>query len=68
VLTTSGNTDQPVYYLGLAKRNGATETGDVRFEERDDPAHHPPGRRDHPRFRYLRVRLGPVGLPRHQRG
>ncbi len=25
-LTTSGNTDQLVYHLGLAKKNGATET------------------------------------------
>jgi 4-carboxymuconolactone decarboxylase len=25
-LTTSGNTDQLVYHLGLAKQNGATET------------------------------------------
>ena len=35
-LTTSGNTDQLVYHLGLAKDNGATEAGTDRGD-------HPPG-------------------------
>ena len=40
---------------------------DVRVEERDRPDHHRPDRRRHQAGRRLRLRLGPVALPRHRR-
>ena len=41
-------------------------TGDVRFEERPDPVDRRAHRRRRPHRRGLRLRLGPVALPRHR--
>ena len=40
--------------------------GDVRVEEPTRPDDHRTHRRDHPARRHLRLRLGPVALPRHR--
>ena len=42
--------------------------GDVRVEDRDDPTIVEPTDADHPAGRHLRLRLGPVALPRHRAG
>ena len=41
--------------------------GDVRVEDRADPTIERAHRRRHPPVRHLRVRVGPVALPRHRR-
>ena len=42
--------------------------GDVRVEDARRPDDHRADRRDHPAVRDLRLRLGPVALPRHRAG
>ena len=41
---------------------------DIRFEEREVPTNRQADRRHHQDLGHLRVRVGPVAIPRHQPG